>query len=223
MQALICDDHPFVARALSMTIDAAFGTSSFVAHSFADAIAHAQDTPGLGLCLVDFHIPGEDSVDGLQRLRAASPESRFLVFSGSESDDDLRLALELGVDGFLPKSSPPEVVEAAVRLVLAGGRYLPERVGSLAFGGAAQPVSPGPMSTGPGPVEARAGARPFPLTERQRDVLGHMADGLANKEIARALGISPATVKVHVAQIIGIVGARNRTEAVARARQDGLL
>ena len=218
MQTLICDDHPFVARALAMTIDAAFGTRSYVAHSFADAILHAQETPNLALCLIDFHIPGEDSVDGLMLLRAAAPESRFLVFSGSESDEDLRLALEVGVDGFLPKSSPPEVVEAAVRLVLAGGRYLPERVGNLAFGTSAPTITQAAR-----PNEVRRSARTCPLTERQMVVLSLLSDGGSNKEIARSLGISPATVKVHVAQIIGIFGARNRTEAVARARQDGLL
>jgi two-component system, NarL family, nitrate/nitrite response regulator NarL len=209
MQVLICDDHPFMARALAMAMEQALGAEVTVVHRFADAAATAATLSDLRLCLVDFHIPGEDSAAGLGALRAAAPEARLLVFSGSEADADLRIALAAGAHGFLPKSASPDVIEAAVKLVLAGGRYLPERVEALAFGGA-EPATAAPPRTDA-------------LTGRQRDVLGHVARGLSNKEIARELAISPATVKVHVAQIIGILEASNRTEAVANARRAGLI
>lgn len=208
MQVLICDDHPFMARALAMAMEQALGAEVTVVHRFADAAATAATLSDLRLCLVDFHIPGEDSAAGLGALRAAAPEARLLVFSGSEADADLRVALAAGAHGFLPKSASPDVIEAAVKLVLAGGRYLPERVEALAFGTAEPPLPP---------------PRTDALTGRQRDVLGHVARGLSNKEIARELAISPATVKVHVAQIIGILEASNRTEAVANARRAGLI
>ena len=208
MQVLICDDHPFMARALAMAMEDALGAEVTVVHRFADAAATAAMLTDLRLCLVDFHIPGEDSAAGLTALRDAAPEARLLVFSGSEADADLRVALAAGAHGFLPKSASPDVIEAAVKLVLAGGRYLPDRVETLAFGG-----------NSPAPASPRTDA----LTGRQRDVLDHVARGLSNKEIARELAISPATVKVHVAQIIGILDASNRTEAVANARRAGLL
>jgi two-component system nitrate/nitrite response regulator NarL len=208
MQVLICDDHPFMARALAMAMESALGAEVTVVHRFADAAATAATLTDLRLCLVDFHIPGEDSAAGLGALRAAAPEARLLVFSGSEADADLRVALAAGAHGFLPKSASPDVIEAAVKLVLAGGRYLPERVEALAFGTAEPPPAPPRTDT---------------LTGRQRDVLDHVARGLSNKEIARELAISPATVKVHVAQIIGILEASNRTEAVANARRAGLI
>jgi two-component system nitrate/nitrite response regulator NarL len=208
MQVLICDDHPFMARALAMAMEDALGAEVTVVHRFADAAATAAMLTDLRLCLVDFHIPGEDSAAGLAALRAAAPEARLLVFSGSEADADLRVALAAGAHGFLPKSASPDVIEAAVKLVLAGGRYLPERVETLAFGTANAAPAPSRTDT---------------LTGRQRDVLDHVARGLSNKEIARELAISPATVKVHVAQIIGILEASNRTEAVANARRAGLI
>lgn len=208
MQVLICDDHPFMARALAMAMEDALGAEVTVVHRFADAAATAAMLTDLRLCLVDFHIPGEDSAAGLAALRAAAPEGRLLVFSGSEADADLRVALAAGAHGFLPKSASPDVIEAAVKLVLAGGRYLPERVETLAFGAVEAVPAPSRTDT---------------LTGRQRDVLDHVARGLSNKEIARELAISPATVKVHVAQIIGILEASNRTEAVANARRAGLI
>ena len=121
------------------------------------------------------------------------------------------MVLELDVRGFLPKSARPEVLEAALRLVLAGGRYLPDAVRDLVLEG----------SGGSGAAEATApdGA----LTERQREVLHLLASGCANKQIARDLGISPSTAKAHVAQILTVLGAANRTEAVALARGRGLL
>ena len=101
---------------------------------------------------------------------------------------------------------------AAIDLVLAGGRYMPPRVAELAAqmqGGA----SPATESRTPKPA----------VTARQADVLRLVADGYSNKEIARALDLSPATVKTHVAQTIAAIGATNRTEAAIRARALGLI
>ena len=163
------------------------------------------------LLLLDLHIPGEDPRSNLIAARTACPQTPVVVFSGSEDPDHLRMVLELDVRGFLPKSARPEVLEAALRLVLAGGRYLPDAVRDLVLEG----------SGGSGAAEATApdGA----LTERQREVLHLLASGCANKQIARDLGISPSTAKAHVAQILTVLGAANRTEAVALARGRGLL
>lgn len=211
MRFLICDDHPFLAQAMAMALEQAFDAELIVTHGFAEASAMLDAAPGIDLCLADFHIPGEDSRTGLQQLRSQMPEGKLLIFSASDADHDLRAALEVGADGFLPKSATPEVVEAAVRLVLAGGKYLPERVGTLALDGAA-------------PHKAtHDAASSGPLTKRQQSVLGLVAEGLSNKEIAIELGISPATVKIHVAQLIGTLYARNRTEAVSNARRAGLI
>ena len=217
MNVVICDDHPLVGQALAMPVETGFDARVTLATSFQQALDTVQRGGGTDLCIVDYHIPGEDSAAGLARLRQAIGAGKLLVFSGSESDDDLRIALASGADGFLPKSSPPEVIEAAVRLVLAGGRYIPQRVQELAFAGlpAARAVAP--------PPEVAPPLRPGPLTERQSTVLELLATGLSNKEIARQLGISPATVKAHIAQISALLKAHNRTEAVANAHLAGLI
>ncbi len=199
-----------------MTVEAGFNATVTLASGFREALGALRGGAATDLCIVDYHIPGEDSAAGLAQLRQAIGAGKLLVFSGSQSDEDLRIALASGADGFLPKSSPPEVIEAAVRLVLAGGRYIPRRVEELAFAAA-------PGGAAPAPPAEPAAARPGPLTERQATVLELLATGLSNKEIARELGIAPATVKAHIAQISALLHARNRTEAVAHARRAGLI
>lgn len=214
MQVLICDDHPIVASALGMTLETAFDAKVHIALNCSQALDKVGQIGPIDLLMLDLHIPGEDARGNLAAARAACPDTPIMVFSGSDDAHNLRLALEMDVAGFLPKSSSPEVVEAALRLVLAGGRYLPDAVRLLALGEAAPPP----------PVAANgAGDGHAVLTARQRHVLQLLAQGSPNKQIARELGISPATVKAHVAQVLAALGAGNRTEAVMIARQRGLL
>lgn len=220
MDVLVCDDHPIVASAIAMTIEAAFGATVHVANSYRRALEIATGFPQVNLCLLDIHMPGEDARTGLMALRQTLPGARYMLFSGSEQDTDLMMTMELGLHGFLPKSSTPEVVEAALRLVLAGGTYLPSEIGRLAMRHSET------VAANVAPVTCTdVLATPFygHLTGRQHDVLQHVAQGRSNKEIARDMAISPATVKAHVAQIIAVLGAANRTEASAKARELGLI
>ncbi len=214
MQVLICDDHPIVASALGMTLETAFDAQVHIVLNCSQALDRIREIDRLDLLMLDLHIPGEDARGNLAAARAACPDTPIMVFSGSDDVHNLRLALEMDVAGFLPKSSSPEVVEAALRLVLAGGRYLPDGVRLLALG-EAEPAHPA-HSHG-------AAGGPAVLTARQRHVLQLLAQGSPNKQIARDLGISPATVKAHVAQVLAALGAGNRTEAVMMAHQRGLL
>ncbi len=214
MQVLICDDHPIVASALGMTLETMFDAQVHITLNCSQALDRIRTCGRFDLLMLDLHIPGEDARANLAAARAACPDTPIMVFSGSDDAHNLRLALEMDVAGFLPKSSSPEVVEAALRLVLAGGRYLPDAVRLLALG---EPAAvPAPPANGSGHGHAA-------LTARQRHVLQLLAQGSPNKQIARELGISPATVKAHVAQVLAVLGAGNRTEAVMVAHQRGLL
>lgn len=211
MSILVCDDHPLVRAALAMAVaEIADGEAILTARDFPEAWAAAEGETELSLCLIDLHMPGAPALEGVRGLQARAPHAKVVVVTGSEQDQDLLGALALGVDGFVPKSAEVEVLTAALRLVVAGGRYMPARLAELATG-----QSPSSAA----PAEAPYGR----LSERQGEVLRHMADGRANKEIALALGLSPATVKNHVAQVIALLGAANRTEAAAKARSLGLV
>lgn len=203
-----------------MTLETAFDAQVRIVNTCAAALDEARDAGPFDLLMLDLHIPGEDPAGNLRAARVACPDTPIVVFSGSEDPAHLRLALELDLNGYMPKSSRPEVLEAALRLVMAGGRYLPEGVRSLALSGTGGETSPLPD---PVPAAEPAHSSGSELTERQREVLRLLASGAANKQIARALGISPYTVKAHVAQVLTVLGATNRTQAVDFARRQGLL
>lgn len=231
MTSLICDDHPLVRSALAMLVEQVAGSPVLEAADFAEAWALSEEHGGFALCVVDLHMPGMTPREGLAGLKTRAPAAKIVVVTGSDSDDDLLDALDLGVEGFVPKAAQPAVIEAALRLVLAGGRYRPERVTELARTGAtasrqadAQAVNTTTAGLAPSPspspsVQVAYGR----LSSRQRDVLTHLALGRSNKEIARLLVLSPATVKTHVAHIISALGASNRTEAAALARDQALI
>ena len=145
-----------------------------------------------------------DGVAGVRRLRALFPTVPLVVVSAEQDPATVRAAFAAGAAAYLPKSEPPDVLKQALRLVLAGGTYTP----ALALAGL------GDVTAAPHP-DLHA------LTPRQRDVLRGLSRGLPNKLIARELGLSEGTVKIHIAAVLRVLQARNRTEAVVLARRYG--
>ena len=198
-------------EALSGLIHASWpDTQVELVSSFEEACASVESRKP-DLILSDLGMPGAGPAEGIARLRQAASGVPLIAITAIEEDEILLALLALGVEGFVPKSSSTRLIEAAIQLVLAGGRYLPPRVADL-LTAQAKPRHAG--------TEMLAVAR---LTERQIEVLHLIASGHSNKEIARELDLSPATVKAHAAVAFGALGAVNRTEAVVKARSIGLI
>lgn len=206
MKALVADDHPLVLDALARALAELEPDAEIVAVGDFDAALAALHDGAFDLALVDWQMPGMDGVSGLQRLRAAMPTLPIVVASGHDDAETIRAALGAGAAGFIPKSEQPAVLLQALRLVRAGGVYVPARLLAAA---AQAPAAPAPPSTGD-------------LTPRQLDVLDRLLRGEPNKLIARELGLTEGTVKIHIAAILRVLQVRNRTEAVVRARELGL-
>jgi DNA-binding NarL/FixJ family response regulator len=157
------------------------------------------------LLLIDLNMPGMNGLDGLRRLRRQFPSLAVLVASGQDDPATIRGALATGINGFVPKSDSPALLLQALRTVRAGGVYIPAR-------------TLGDFQNGqPPPAIDSSG-----LTPRQLDVLRLLLKGEPNKLIARQLGLTEGTVKVHIAAILRVLQVRNRTEAVVRARELGI-
>lgn len=212
MAAIVCDDHPLVRRALALVMSEFAGPHVATAADFAEAWALAESIDDVEICVVDLHMPGMTPGEGLAGLKERAPDAKIVVVTGSDCDDEMIEALDLGVHGYVPKTVELGVVEAAIKLVMAGGCYLPERVADLARRRPAE----APARTA---VEAPYGK----LSQRHLDVLDQLERGRSNKDIARLLGLSPATVKTHLAHIFAVLGASNRTEAALQARARNLL
>jgi DNA-binding NarL/FixJ family response regulator len=205
IKVLIADDHPMVRDALARTMRLVEPEAEVIeAADYASAEA-AMQAHLPALALVDLHMPGMEGVEGVRRLRARFGAVPLVVASGDDDPAVVRATFAAGAVGFLPKSESPEVLQQAIRLVRGGGTYMPTlALADLRHG--APP--PRPDASG--------------LTPRQMDVLKSLMRGQPNKLIARELGLTEGTVKIHIAAILRALQARNRTEAVVVARRLGL-
>ena len=223
MQVLIADDHRLVIEGVKLKMaelaDSVTFTVAMTAQELADVLA--REDANYDLALLDLSIPGATGLSHIEHARSEHPTLPIVVLSGNEDAELMRRLLDLGVLGFIPKAYSPEVMLSAVRLVLSGGIYIPPMMLNQISGASIPYASNGaaPPVVAPENID---GLRRI-LTERQVDVLRLLSQGKPNKLIARDLGISEGTVKIHLAAIYRALNVRNRTEAVvASQRLEGL-
>jgi DNA-binding NarL/FixJ family response regulator len=210
MRILIVDDHALFREGLRFLLrDLDPDLEVREAGNCAEALALAGEP--FSLVLLDLHMPGTKGLEALQSMRAAFESSRIVVLSGEEDPRLVRSTIDAHAAGFIPKSSTPQVLLSALRLVLADGVYLPTvALKDLGDGAASQPR------------EISGDRLSGVLSGRQVDVLRKAVEGKANKVIARELALSEGTVKAHLAAAFRVLGVKNRTEAVYAAARSGL-
>lgn len=202
---LVVDDHPVVLEVMSALARAEFSDATiYHARDCEAAEQAAASVKALDLVLLDLGLPGCAGIWSLTRLREIAPELRVVVFSASEERQVILAALEAGARGYIPKTSEPEVIRAALRLVAAGSIYVPPQALSLQV--AAEEEPPAALA----------------LTERQLDVLRLITRGFANKEIAGQLRIAKDTVKQHAKAVYAALGIANRAQAARAAERRGI-
>jgi DNA-binding NarL/FixJ family response regulator len=215
MKILIADDHRLVMEAVKIKLSEIAPNVEFVlAMSVDEMRAFADGT--LDLALVELNMPGAQGHSHLDELRYRYPALPVIVLSGCRDPGLIYSLLEHGVLGFIPKAYSGEVMLSAVRLVLAGGVYVPPLMLSPLFtgdNGHALEFAPARGQGAPTLENLR-----HVLTERQVEVLDLLSQGKPNKLIGRTLGISEGTVKIHLAAIFRALNVRNRTEAVVAAQ-----
>ncbi len=157
-------------------------------------------------------MPGMQSVESIQFLCNNWPDVPIVVVSVKEEMHLIRQALRAGATGYIPKSSSPDVTLNAIRLVLSGGIYIPPDALELrSF--ADDEGDRKPVSKSVGHENGNADAI---LTPRQVDVLDLIAEGKSNQEIGEELGLTAGTVKMHLTRIYKTLGAKSRTDALAK-------
>lgn len=206
IRILIADDHPIVREGLSAVLETQpdFAIVGLAA-SGAQAVALAGELRP-DVVLLDLELPELDGVAALRAIRANDPAARALIFTAFDTDERILAAVQAGAQGYLLKGAPRDELFQAIRVINAGGSLLQPVVAARLL----RRVSAAPSA-------------PERLTERELAVLGLLARGRQNKEIAGELAISERTVKFHVSAILAKLEVGNRTEAVARAAQLGLV
>jgi DNA-binding NarL/FixJ family response regulator len=203
LKVLVVDDHTLIREALrDVLAELDPECEVFEAPDGAIAVLLACEQPGLDLVLLDLNLPDMDGFTLLADLRQRYPATGVVVLSGVKDQKSVTRAIDLGAVGYIPKSTPHEVMVSALRLVCAGGVYLPPEV----LAGVHR--------------ASRSVAEPQ-LTERAGEVLALLLQGKSNKLICRELGVTEATVKNHVTAILKAFNVDNRTEAVIAAGRLG--
>lgn len=154
--------------------------------------------------------PGSDYTSVVREVKAMTRGAAVAILVQTESATVVRSIISAGAAGVVPTSAQPRVILHAIELMLSGGVYLPLSVLGAPGGGSPRMADQ--------PDQGR-----YRLTRRQEAVLRELAKGLSNKQIASALGLSEATVKVHIAAIMKSLRAHNRTQAVITASEAGIL
>lgn len=229
MHVLIADDHRLIIEGVKLKLRELGDHVTFVeAQTVAQLQKHLSDGPLPDIALIDMAMPGAEGVEHIRHAVAAMREAEdetgiarmrpVVVLSGTEDSSSIRHVLELGVQGYIPKSSPPDVILNAVRLIVGGGIYVPPEAMKAEAPDAVHAFSvPRAASDGLALKDRLASI----LTDRQRDVLKLLALGRPNKLIARELKISEGTVKIHLAAIFRALHVRNRLEALVAVQHLG--
>jgi DNA-binding NarL/FixJ family response regulator len=202
VKTLVIDDHTLIREALR----GLFGqlnpdTVLLEASDCAEAMCLVEQHPDLDLILLDLTLPDRDGFSMLAELREYHPTTAVVVLSGSNERHDVNRALELGAVGYIPKTTSHDVMLSALKLIFAGGIYIPPEILD-------RELSPTDGDT------ALHSPTALGLTERQTEVLALLAQGKCNKAIGRTLGLAEPTIKNHVTAIFKALKVTRRTEAI---------
>ena len=219
MKVLLVDDHPLILSALKAMIENMSPGVTVTALGSAGAARHclSQDSE-YDLMLLDLQLGDSSGFELLTELRQRYPALPVVVVSASDRSSDVIQAIDLGAMGFLPKRMSTEGLAEALKLVMAGGIFVP----TMSLG------SPAPEAGAEPTVARRATDHAYQtmpsfealgLTPRQSDVLSMLLQGKPNKDIARRLGLSVETVKDHVQAVLRALGVSSRTQAVLAVGQ----
>jgi NarL family two-component system response regulator LiaR len=201
IRVLIADDHAVVRQGLRTFLDLQEDIEVVGEAADGEEAVAAAERLAPDIVLIDLVMPRLDGIQALRRLRERVPAARAIVLSSFVDDDKLFPAVRAGAAGYLLKDVQPQELVAAIRTVHGGGALLHPSVAAR--------------------VMAELAADP--LTPREREVLALIGRGMANKRIARELGIAEKTVKAHVSSVLAKLGVTDRTQAALYAVREGLV
>jgi len=202
MRLLLADDHDLVRDAIALMLSSADDNVEVItAKDLHEALKMTLNEEAYDVIILDLRMPGMNGLVGAQKMMKQVPDTPVMLMSGNASATDVRSAHKIGIKGFISKTLTGKSLINAVSLVASGETYFPVEM-----------LSPQSNTQGQG----------VRLTDREAEVLAELRQGNSNKEIARALDIAETTVKLHLRSLSDKLNARNRTEIIIKAIDEGL-
>ena len=210
IRVVIADDQALVRSGFAYIIGAQADME--VVAEAEDGLAAIEHTRHRGpdVVVMDIRMPRVDGIEATRRIVRTNPDTRVLILTTFDLDENLYAAMTAGASGFLLKDAPPAQLIGGIRMVADGEALVAPAITKRLIERFVERARPG------SPLLAR-------LTEREREILRGLARGLSNREIAEQLHLADATVKTHVSRIYPKLGVRDRAQAVVVAYEEGLV
>jgi DNA-binding NarL/FixJ family response regulator len=216
IRVVIADGHPFYRHGLAKLLTASgIEVVGEAANGWAAIRAVERMSPDV--LVLDQSLPGLAASEVLRRLTAGTSPTPVLVLSSSADDSDVSDAIRAGAGGYVLKDGPVKEVVAGIRAIAAGHSLVSPRVGSVVLRKFRERTEPG--------RDPQTGRRlaPVPLSDREREVLRLMAQGMSNEKIGEGLSIGAGTARNYVSRLLTKLEAENRVQAAVRAVRDGMV
>lgn len=205
MKVFVIDDHPLVCEGIKAILDNEDSMELAGSASSGQEAEQSFEHMKPDLALVDLRLPGESGIEIIKRLRPLAPHCRYIILTTYADPDDVRQAMEAGVDGYILKEALPEEMTSALRLVNRGRPYFDPSVMQMML-----------------QQSKKSDDNLSELTDRELDVLRALTRGLSNREIAGLLFVTEHTVKKHISSILCKLDLKDRTQAALYAVSNGV-
>lgn len=203
ISVLIADDHALLVDMIDIFLASDGGFVSSRAESLETVLSRIEENGHFDVVLLDLDMPGMNGLQGVEAAVAANDGGKVVLFSGQVRQEAIFRALEMGVSGYIPKTLSAKSLANAIRFVESGEVYIPSTVTST--------LARVDRRTQSGNISAR-----------EMDVLRRICKGETNKDIARELGLTEITVKMHVRSLCAKMNVTNRTQIAMKSIASGL-
>lgn len=220
ISVLLVEDHTMTRMGLSLVLEKAEGIELIdEAEDGATGVEKAMKLLP-DVILMDIGLPNIDGIEATRKLKESGIDSKVLIFTSRDSEDDVFASFKAGADGYIMKGSTPEQTTSAIKAVSEGTAWIDPAIAKLVLS-SIQRSNPAPAPTGE--INYKAGKNTYGLTEREMEVLALIVEGLSNPQIADRLVITRATAKAHVHSILQKLYVDDRTKAAIMAMKEGLV
>lgn len=220
MRILVADDHELFLKGLELVLQSLNKEMELsFAKNYTEIFDILEKDKNFDLILTDLAMPGAKWMDAIAKIHQQVPDTPIIILSAVFDKEIVQKTIEIGVSGYIPKTSSNAVILSAVNLVMSGGVYIPaELLNNKELSNEFDALKQVENQKETPPEE-----KDKVLTPRQVDVVKCIARGCSNKQIAYELGLSEGTVKLHVTAILKLLNVYNRTGAVMEATRLGLI